>query len=47
MTAVKETRAPRVAPAWVPSWAFLAICCVAQFMVVLDRNGTGFHVDKL
>ena len=36
MTAVKETRGPRPAPAWVPTWAFLAICCMAQFMVVLD-----------
>ena len=36
MTAVKGTRTPRPAPTWVPSWAVLAICCMAQFMVVLD-----------
>jgi MFS family permease len=36
MIAVKENGAPRRAPTWMPSWAFLAICCMAQFMVVLD-----------
>src|SRR6516164_1836124 len=28
--------AGRQTPTWVPSWAVLAVCCVAQFMVVLD-----------
>jgi hypothetical protein len=27
--------------------AVLAVVAVAVFMVVLDRNGTPFHVDKL
>ena len=36
MKAAGSNRGPRPAPAWVPTWAFLAICCMAQFMVVLD-----------
>ena len=26
----------RTVPGWVPGWAVLAVCCLAQFMVVLD-----------
>jgi EmrB/QacA subfamily drug resistance transporter len=29
-------QAERQIPTWVPTWALLAICCAAQFMVVLD-----------
>jgi EmrB/QacA subfamily drug resistance transporter len=36
MKAAGSYRATRPAPAWVPTWALLAICCMAQFMVVLD-----------
>jgi EmrB/QacA subfamily drug resistance transporter len=35
MTAAQPS-AGRQVPAWMPSWAVLAICCMAQFMVVLD-----------
>jgi EmrB/QacA subfamily drug resistance transporter len=35
MTAAQGS-AGRQVPAWMPGWAVLAICCMAQFMVVLD-----------
>jgi EmrB/QacA subfamily drug resistance transporter len=35
MTAAQRS-AGRQVPVWMPSWAILAICCMAQFMVVLD-----------
>jgi EmrB/QacA subfamily drug resistance transporter len=35
MTAAQRS-AGRQVPVWMPGWAVLAICCVAQFMVVLD-----------
>jgi EmrB/QacA subfamily drug resistance transporter len=35
MTASQQI-AGRQVPAWIPGWAVLAICCMAQFMVVLD-----------
>ncbi len=35
MTAAQRS-AGRQVPAWMPGWAVLAICCMAQFMVVLD-----------
>ena len=35
MTAAQRS-ASRQVPAWMPGWAVLAICCMAQFMVVLD-----------
>src|SRR6516165_10590547 len=35
MTAAQRS-AGRQVPAWMPGWAILAICCTAQFMVVLD-----------
>jgi EmrB/QacA subfamily drug resistance transporter len=35
MTAAQRG-AERNAPTWMPTWAVLAICCMAQFMVVLD-----------
>ena len=35
MTATQSTNASPTRP-WRPSWAVLAICCMAQFMVVLD-----------
>jgi EmrB/QacA subfamily drug resistance transporter len=34
--AAAQRSASRQVPAWMPSWAVLAICCMAQFMVVLD-----------
>jgi EmrB/QacA subfamily drug resistance transporter len=36
MMTVALPSAGRQVPAWMPSWAVLAICCMAQFMVVLD-----------
>jgi EmrB/QacA subfamily drug resistance transporter len=36
MMTVAQPSAGRQVPAWMPSWAVLAICCMAQFMVVLD-----------
>jgi EmrB/QacA subfamily drug resistance transporter len=35
MTAAQRS-AGRQVPAWMPGWSVLAICCMAQFMVVLD-----------
>ncbi len=34
--AAAQRSAGRQVPAWMPGWAVLAICCMAQFMVVLD-----------
>src|ERR1700678_683734 len=36
MAVEAQRSADRPVPGWMPSWAVLAICCVAQFMAVLD-----------
>src|ERR1700723_2521577 len=36
MALAAQPGADRRVPTWMPSWAVLGICCVAQFMVVLD-----------
>jgi EmrB/QacA subfamily drug resistance transporter len=36
MTALAQSRSDGGGRAWAPPWAVLAICCIAQFMVVLD-----------
>lgn len=37
------TRGPRRT---VPGWTVLAVCCMAQFMVVLDSTTTGFLLNQ-